>query len=111
MERKYFEKCNTALYKKNFSKHFLLFKLGSVDIRDIRKNVLILQEEGSTPISPTLPVIRVVFLHTEHIVQGLLGFTVYAGKLNFSLKQHNILLCNLQEARVQLASLGTTLYT
>ena len=40
-----------------------LFKLGSVSVRDIRKNIPIFQEGGSNPAPPTPPVIRVVLLH------------------------------------------------
>ena len=53
-----------------------LFKLGLVSVRDIRKNVPILQVGGSTPAPPTLPVIRVVLLHTERIIQYYLSSTV-----------------------------------
>ena len=63
-----------------YSGHFApfnwkLFKLGSVSVRDKKKD-LILQEGGSTPVPSTPPVVRVVLLHTEQIVQGLFGFTV-----------------------------------
>ena len=74
-------KYNTDLYK-FFSQNIFapfnwkLFKLGSVSVRDIRKDVPILQVGGSTPFPPTISAIRVVLLHTEEIVQGLLGFTV-----------------------------------
>ena len=50
--------------------------LGSVSVRDIRKDVPILQVGGSTPFPPTMSAIRVLLLHTEEIVQGLLDFTV-----------------------------------
>ena len=42
----------------------------------IRKNVFILQEGGSTHVSPTQPVIRVVLLHKKQIVQRFLSYTV-----------------------------------
>ena len=35
-----------------------------------RQNVLVYQEEGFTPAPTTLPVIRVVLLHTEWFVQS-----------------------------------------
>ena len=41
-----------------------------------KKNLPIFQEGGSTPVPPTHPVIRVVLLHTEQIVQRFLGSTV-----------------------------------
>ena len=37
----------------------------------------LLQEGGSTPVLPTLPVIRVDLLHTEQIVQRHLSSTVF----------------------------------
>ena len=56
---------------------FSLFKLGSVSVRDIRKNVLILQVGESTPAPPKLPVISVVLLHTKQIVQRHFSSTVF----------------------------------
>ena len=44
-----------------------LLKIGSVSLRDIRKNVPILQVGGSSPAPPTPPVIRIVLLHTDQI--------------------------------------------
>ena len=46
-------------------------------VRDIRKNVPILQVGGSAPAPPTLPVIWVVLLHTEQIVQTLLFHYIF----------------------------------
>ena len=57
-----------------------LLKLGSVSVRDIRKNIPILQVGGSSPAPPTLPVIRVVLLHTEQIVQRHFSSVVYEMK-------------------------------
>ena len=50
-----------------------LLKLGSANVRDIRKNVLFLQVVGSTLAPPTPPVIRVVLLQTEGIIQRVFG--------------------------------------
>ena len=37
---------------------------------DLRKNVSVFQEGGSTPAPPTPPEIRVVLLHTERFLQS-----------------------------------------
>ena len=64
---------NALLYKKKFFQSlrrghlppfdWKLFKLGSVSVRDIRKNVPILQVGGFTLAPPIPPVFRVVLLH------------------------------------------------
>ena len=41
-----------------------------------KKNVLILQVGGSVAAPPTQPVIRIVLLHTEQIVQSYLSSSV-----------------------------------
>ena len=55
-------------------------KIGSVNVRDIRKNVPILQVGGSTPgpAPHTPPVIRVVLLHKERFAQSFNSLTVCA---------------------------------
>ena len=61
--------CATALFalEVNF---FRLPVLGPI------KNVPVFQEGGSTPAPPTLPVIRVVLLHTERFVESFSEPTV-----------------------------------
>ena len=54
-----------------------LFKLSSVSVRDIRKNVPILQVGGFTLASPIPPVFRVVLLHNLRFVQSFNYPTVY----------------------------------
>ena len=44
--------------------------------KDLRKNVFVFQEEGSTPVPP-MPEIRVVLLHKRADVQSFLSRTVY----------------------------------
>ena len=53
-----------------------LFKLGSVSVRDIRKNVPILQVGGSTLAPPIPPVFRAVLLHKLRFVQSFSSPTV-----------------------------------
>ena len=61
-------------YIKKFSENIFapfnwkLLKLGSVSVKDIRKNVPILQVGGSTLAPPILPVIRLVLLHKWRFV-------------------------------------------
>ena len=55
-------------FSKHFSKHWKLFKLGSVSVRDIRKNVHILQVGGASLVSPTPPLLRLVLLHKKAFV-------------------------------------------
>ena len=53
---------------------------------DLRKNVPILQEGGSTPVPPTLLVIRVVLLHNAYGVLNPLILQLYM--LHDSLQQN-----------------------
>ena len=61
-----------------------LFKLGSVSVRDIRKNVPILQVGGTILAPPILPVFRVVLPHKLCFVQSFNSPTVclYTGWLS-----------------------------
>ena len=54
-----------------------LLKLTSANVRDIRKIPQFYKWEGSAPAPPTPPVIRVVLLHADRIVQGFSGSTVH----------------------------------
>ena len=54
-----------------------LFKHGSVSVRDIRKNVPILQVGGFTLAPPIPPVFRVVLLHKWRFVQSFNSPTVH----------------------------------
>ena len=58
-----------------------LFKLGSVSVRDIRKNVPILQVGGSTLAPPIPPEFRIVLLHklrlSNHLIPQLYIMNVY----------------------------------
>ena len=53
-----------------------MFKFGSVSVKDIRKYVLILQVGGSSHVTPTPPVVRVVLLHKRAGVQSFLSTTI-----------------------------------
>ena len=55
-------------------------KFSTLRVKDLRKNVPILQEEGSTLAPPTLLVIRVVLLHTERFVKSFNSPTVLSQK-------------------------------
>ena len=63
--------CHEAPFDWNF------LKIGTLRANDLRKNVPIVQVGRSVPVPSTPPVIRVVLLHTERILQRLTGFTVY----------------------------------
>ena len=56
-----------------------LFKLGSVSVSDITKNVPILQVGGSSLAPPIPPVFRVVLLHKWRFVQSFNSPTVHNG--------------------------------
>ena len=57
------------IYKNIFAPfNWEFLKLGSLSFRNIRKNFLILQLGGSSPVPPTPPVFRLVLLHTEPFV-------------------------------------------
>ena len=43
-------------------------KIATVSVRDIRKNVPVLQVKVSSPAPPTLSETRVVLIHTEYVV-------------------------------------------
>ena len=68
-------------------------QIGTLRAKDPRKNVLILQEGGSTPVPPTPPVIRVVLLHTEQFVESLDSQTVFSKEceIYFEIKHTTIL--------------------
>ena len=77
--------CNMVLYKKivqglklchltPFDWKFL--RIGTLRAKDLRKNVLILQKGGFTPVPLTLLAIRVVLLQKQAIVQRFLSLTV-----------------------------------
>ena len=76
--------CNTLLYMYIYI--FSKFKISPFSsiwseisiAKDLIENVLVLKEGGSTPVSPTLLVIRVVLLHTEWFVQSFNSSTVHA---------------------------------
>ena len=62
--------CHEALF------NWKLFKLGSVSVKDIRKNVPILQVGGSSHILSTPPVVWVVLLHKMAFCQSFISTTV-----------------------------------
>ena len=76
--------CHEALF------NWKLFKLGSVSVKDIRKNAPVLQVGGSSHIPSTPPVVWVVLLHkTARVCNPILYvqiiFVVYfPAKLQFS---------------------------
>ena len=66
--------CHEALF------NWKLFKLGSVSVKDIRKNVPISQVGGSSHVPSTPPVVWVVLLHKRAGVQSFLSTTVRMDK-------------------------------
>ena len=67
--------CHEALF------NWKLFKLGSVSVKDIRKNVPILQVGGSSHILSTPPVVWVVLLHKMAFCQSFISTTVHFQRL------------------------------
>ena len=65
--------CHPSLFDWNF------FKIGSVSVKDIRKNAPILQVGESSHIPSTLPVVWVVLLHKMAFCQSFISTTVYWG--------------------------------
>ena len=63
--------CHPSLFDWNF------FKIGSVSVKDIRKNAPILQVGESSHIPSTLPVVWVVLLHKMAFCQSFISTTVY----------------------------------
>ena len=70
--------CHEALF------NWKLFKLGSVSVKDIRKNVPILQVGGSSHILSTPPVVWVVLLHKMAFCQSFISTTVCPVNLLFT---------------------------
>ena len=62
--------CHPSLFDWNF------FKIGSVSVKDIRKNAPILQVGESSHIPSTLPVVWVVLLHKMAFCQSFISTTV-----------------------------------
>ena len=55
---------------------WIVFKIGSVSVKDIRKNAPILQVGESSHIPSTLPVVWVVLLHKMAFCQSFISTTV-----------------------------------
>ena len=75
--------CHPSLFDWNF------FKIGSVSVKDIRKNAPILQVGESSHIPSTLPVVWVVLLHKMAFCQSFISTTVYSKKLPDSINFRN----------------------
>ena len=67
--------CHPSLFDWNF------FKIGSVSVKDIRKNDPILRVGGSSPVLSTPPVVWVVLLHKRAGVKSFLSTTLFLGKI------------------------------
>ena len=76
--------CHPSLFDWNF------FKIGSVSVKDIRKNAPILQVGESSHIPSTLPVVWVVLLHKMAFCQSFISTTVYLITKNRSLDGFNV---------------------
>ena len=73
-----------------------LFKLGSVSLRDIRKNVPNLQVGGSSPVPPTPLVIRLYLLHKVAILLNPLIPQLYLFKI-ISYLLHQFQTCDIDQ--------------
>ena len=72
--------CHPSLFDWNF------FKIGSVSVKDIRKNAPILQVGESSHIPSTLPVVWVVLLHKMAFCQSFISTTVCQTQAGYFVK-------------------------